>query len=54
MIALQARLALTDRLAFIATKDGYTILRPNNGLLGNDKGFMDITVGLQIRGDRRS
>lgn len=47
VIALQARLALTDRLAFIATKDGYTVLRPNNGLLGNDKGFMDITVGLK-------
>jgi len=26
VIALQARLALTERLAFIATKDGYTIL----------------------------
>ena len=47
VIALQARLAITDRLAFIATKDGYTVLRPNNGLLGNDKGFMDITAGFK-------
>ena len=47
VIALQARLALTDRLAFIATKDGYTFLNPDNALLHNEKGFMDITVGLK-------
>jgi hypothetical protein len=28
VLALQARLAITDRLAFIATKDGFTIFRP--------------------------
>ncbi len=47
VIALQARLAITDRLAFIATKDGYTILRPDNSLLENEEGFMDITVGFK-------
>ncbi|MCG8592607.1 MAG: hypothetical protein MJE66_25230 [Proteobacteria bacterium] len=29
VFALQARIAITDRLAFIATKDGLTIFRPN-------------------------
>lgn len=47
VIALQARLALTDRLAFIATKDGYTFLRPDNAILDDEEGFMDITVGLK-------
>ena len=47
VIALQARLAITDRLAFIATKDGYTFLQPDNGLLDDEKGFMDITVGFK-------
>lgn len=47
VLALQARLALTDRLAFIATKDGYTILRPDNALLEDEEGFMDVTVGLK-------
>ena len=47
MIALQARLALTDRLAFIATKDGFTFLKPDNALLEDEEGFMDVTVGLK-------
>jgi hypothetical protein len=47
VIAVQARLAITDRLAFIATKDGYTISRPNNPLLDNEEGFMNITAGLK-------
>ncbi|MCA9504552.1 MAG: transporter [Spirochaetaceae bacterium] len=47
VIALQARLALTDRLGFIATKDGYTILRPDNGFLENEEGFMDVTIGFK-------
>ena len=42
--ALQARLALTERLAFIATKDGYTEL--NSGLI-QDEGWNDIAVGLK-------
>lgn len=47
VIALQARLAITDRLAFIATKDGLTFLRPDEDLLEDDEGFMDVTVGLK-------
>jgi len=47
VIALQARLAITDRLAFIATKDGYTFMRNDNGLLDNEEGFMDITAGFK-------
>jgi hypothetical protein len=47
VIALQARLAITDRLAFIATKDGYMILRADNSELDNEEGFMDITAGFK-------
>jgi len=56
VIALQARLAITDRLAFIATKDGYTISRPDNALLDNEEGFMNITAGLKyaVIDDRES
>lgn len=41
--AVQARLALTERLAFIATKDGYSDL--NASALPNDEGWNDIAVG---------
>jgi hypothetical protein len=44
--ALQARLALTDRLGLIATKDGYVWLRPENPLLDDDEGFWDLALGL--------
>jgi hypothetical protein len=47
IIALQARLALTDRLAFIATKDGYMINSPDNPWLKQDEGFMDISGGFK-------
>lgn len=47
VVALQARLALTDRLAFIATKDGYMINRPDHTWLKNEEGFMDITAGFK-------
>jgi hypothetical protein len=47
VIAIQARLAITDRLAFIATKDGYMINRPDNSELDNEEGFYDITVGFK-------
>ena len=47
VIALQARLAITDRLAFIATKDGYMFMRNDNTLLDNEEGFMDISAGLK-------
>lgn len=56
VIALQARLAITDRLAFIATKDGYTISRPDHTLLDNEEGFMNITAGFKyaVIDDRES
>jgi hypothetical protein len=45
VLALQARVALTDRLAFIATKDGYVWHRPDD--LPNEDGFFDISMGLK-------
>lgn len=43
--AMQARIALSDRWQFIATKDGYSQL--STGLLGNDEGWNDIGFGLK-------
>ncbi len=43
--ALQARLAITDRLQFIATKDGYSQL--DTGLTGTETGWNDIAFGLK-------
>ena len=56
VIAVQARVAITDRLAFIATKDGYMINRPDNSQLDNEEGFMDITAGFKyaVIDDRES
>lgn len=46
--AVQARLAITDRLAFIATKDGYAWLRPgSHSQISADQGFFDITAGFK-------
>ena len=59
VLALQARLAITDRLAFIATKDGFTMFRPdvrqsdvnpelsNTALLQDEEDFMDVTLGFK-------
>ncbi|MCP4908094.1 MAG: hypothetical protein GY910_24245 [bacterium] len=47
VVAAQIRLAITDRLAFIATKDGLTFLKPDQTLLKNEVGLMDITAGLK-------
>lgn len=47
VLALQARIAITDRLAFIATKDGVTWLRPGLSLLDDEDGIMDITFGFK-------
>lgn len=44
--ALQLRYALTDRLAIIASKDGYIEFQPNN-VLPHKYGFADITAGLK-------
>jgi hypothetical protein len=43
--ALQLRVALTERLGFIATKDGYSDL--NAGILPHDEGWNDLAVGLK-------
>jgi hypothetical protein len=47
IMAVQARLALTDRLAFIATKDGYVDMRPDTGLLDTESGFADLMAGFK-------
>jgi hypothetical protein len=47
VLALQIRLALTDRLAFIATKDGLTIFRPDNPIVKEDTGIFDMTAGFK-------
>lgn len=43
--ALQARVALTERLGFIATKDGWSDL--SAGALPDEKGWNDIAIGLK-------
>jgi hypothetical protein len=48
IIALQARIAITDRLALIATKDGYAFLQPDDDSeLHDENGFFDISAGLK-------
>jgi hypothetical protein len=46
--AVQARIAITDRVAFIATKDGWADFNPGLDLLDDDHGFTDITAGLKV------
>lgn len=43
--AMQARIALTERIAFIATKDGWSDL--DAGILPEDQGWNDLAVGLK-------
>lgn len=45
--ALQIRVALTDKIALIATKDGYVWKRPGNALLDDTQGWMNIAFGLK-------
>lgn len=45
LYALQLRYALTDRLALIATQDGY--MDVNNDALANPDGWMDLAAGLK-------
>jgi hypothetical protein len=44
-IALQLRLALTDRLALMATKSGYSFV--DSPFLGDGEGWNDVTLGLK-------
>ena len=46
VVAVQARLAITERLGFIATADGYTFIDFDSGL-EDDDGFNDIAAGLK-------
>jgi hypothetical protein len=46
-VAIQARLAITDRLAFIATRDGYVWIDPDNPLLDDRTGFTNLAAGFK-------
>ncbi|MDR3401712.1 MAG: transporter [Chthoniobacter sp.] len=52
--ALQARWAVTDRLAIIATKDGYINMNPRTGLT-HQQGWADVALGAKyaLIDDRR-
>lgn len=47
LAAVQLRVAVTDRLAIIATKDGYMWKNPGNPLIKDTHGFMDLGFGLK-------
>lgn len=48
VLALQARLAITDRLAFIATKDGFGWIDSHNqALIPDSEGFFNIAAGFK-------
>lgn len=46
-LAAQVRLALTERLGLVATKDGYIDLNGDNPLLDDSKGYGDLGFGLK-------
>lgn len=46
-LAAQIRVALTQRLSIIATKDGYFWLHPGNPGLIDSQGFADVAAGLK-------
>ncbi|MGH0030895.1 MAG: hypothetical protein ACQGVC_13970 [Myxococcota bacterium] len=53
VLAVQARLAQTDRLAFIATKDGYAWMRPgSHSQIRADEGFFDLAAGFKYQAIR--
>jgi hypothetical protein len=45
--ALQARVAITDRLAFIATKDGYAWYDPGLDIIDTTNGWFNIAAGFK-------
>lgn len=47
--ALQLRVALTDGVALIATKDGYAWNRNGQPLLEDSQGFMNLAAGVKVR-----
>ncbi len=46
-VALQARVAITDRLAFIATKDGFVWSDPGLDLIDDGQAFVNIAAGFK-------
>jgi len=47
IVALQIRLAITDRLGFIATRDGFAWFKPDLSLVSHAKGFADMSFGFK-------
>lgn len=47
VVAVQARVAITDRIGFIATADGFTWTNPDLSLLNRGVGFNDIAAGFK-------
>lgn len=47
VVAAQIRVALTQRLSIIATKDGYIWLNPANPAVPDSQGFADVALGLK-------
>ncbi len=45
LFAVQAELALSDRLALVASKDGYIVFEPDGPLFSDAEGFADIALG---------
>jgi hypothetical protein len=52
-VAAQVRVAITERLSIIATKDGYIWLNPGNPAVGDREGSADIAAGLKYNLIRR-
>lgn len=46
VVAVQARVAITDRIGFIATKDGYIFLNPDD-VVDDAGGFANLAFGLK-------
>lgn len=46
VVAVQARVAITDRIGFIATKDGYIFLNPDD-VVDDADGFANLAFGLK-------
>lgn len=47
LLALQVRVAITERLDFIATKDGFVMIYPDNPILWKSSGAVDLAAGLK-------
>jgi hypothetical protein len=52
LVALQARVAITDRLSFIATKDGFVMIYPDNPILYKSSGGVDLGAGFKYEAVR--